>query len=252
MNRHSSLQANANVFLRYLPHLKSPDFNASTAAWPKKIKQVLHALSPTNKYLYDEIAAFIRNWPGKKWDIEKAAPDMEDPQAVINFFDALDEKFAAVEEQLAAFEEAKRKADEEARRRAEEAESRKVEEARVAAELQAAGVGVGDRDEGGQGEIAVSFMAADFADIEDGDGGGIGDPSAGDVNKSNEEEDEEEESTDDEPMEEGEGSGEGGEERPLAHRVQKKRGRKKKKMKKRVAQPAEPLQILNAEEMTDL
>ena len=105
---------------------------------------------------------------------------------------------------------------------------------------------------GGQGEIAVSFMAADFADIQDGDGGEISNPSAGDVNMSGEEEEEEDESTDDDPMEDEEEMGEGGEERPIARRAQKNRGRKKKKKKKRGVQPTEPLQILNAEETKDL
>ena len=255
MNRYPSLQAGADVFLRYLPSLESPGFRASTATWPNKIKQVLRALSPTNSYLHDELEAFIRDWPNKKWDIEKAAPEMDDPQVVINFFNTLDEKFLAVEEQLAAFEEARRKTEEDARRRAEEVESEKVEAARVAAELHAVGGGGGDRGEGGQDEVVVSFIAADFADTVGGDGVGMGDPSAGDVNKSNEEkedEEDEEEPTDDDQMEEVEESGEGGEERPIARRAQRKRGRKKRKKKKHGVQPAEPLQILNAEETTDL
>ena len=112
---------------------------------------MLLALSPVNNYLFDEIESFILNWPGKKWDIERAAPTMEDPSVVVNFFDALEEKVAAVEEQLAAYEEAKQKADEEARLQAEEVEDRKAEEARVAAELHAAGVGAGGSDGGGAG-----------------------------------------------------------------------------------------------------
>ena len=154
MNRHPSPQGGSTLFLRYLPLLNSPEFNASTQVWPKKIKNVLLALSPVNKYLFDEIESFILNWPGKKWDIEKAAPTMDDPPVIVNFFVALEEKFAAVEEQLAAYEEAKQKADEEARLQAEELEDRKSEEARVArvaAELLAAGVGAGGSDGGGAG-----------------------------------------------------------------------------------------------------
>ena len=153
-------------------------------------------------------------------------------------------------------EEAKQKADEEARLQAEEVEieSRKRREWRERRQsCMRQGSGQVVVTGGGQGEIAVSFMAADFADIQDGDGGGISNPSAGDVNMSGEEEEEEEdESTDDDVMEDEEEMGEGGEERPIARRAQKKRGRKKKKKKKRGVQPTEPLQILNAEETKDL
>ena len=158
MNRHPSPQADSTVFLRYLPALASPEFNASHLTWDKKIKQVLNALSPDNKYLFDEIESFIEKWPGKRWDIEKAAPDLDDPPVIVNFFVALEERFTAVEDQLAAFAEAKQKADEEARRQAEELEDRKSEEARaaiVAAELLAIGAGEGGSDGGGQDEIAT-------------------------------------------------------------------------------------------------
>ena len=141
------------MFLRYLPALASPEFNASHLTWDKKIKGVLNALSPDNRYLFDEIESFIEKWPGRKWDIEKAAPDLDDPPVIVNFFFALEERFTAVEEQLAAFAEAKQKADEEAQRQAEELEVRKSEEAKaaiVAAELLAIGAGKGGSDGGGR------------------------------------------------------------------------------------------------------
>ena len=116
--------------------------------------------------------------------------------------------------------------------------------------------GKGGSDKGGQDEIETPFMAVDFASVQDGDGdgGGIIEPSEGDVNKSDEEEEEEEEeeedeSTDEDVMAE---KGEGGEDRPIARRARNKRGRKKKRKKKRGVQPTVPLQILNAEETKDL
>ena len=110
---------------------------------------MLKGLSPLNDYLIDELESFIVTWPKKKWEIEKAAPTMENPPVVTNFFDQLEEKLAAVEEQLVAHAEARQKAEEEERLRAEEVESRKAEDARLAAELQAAGAGPGGNGGGG-------------------------------------------------------------------------------------------------------
>ena len=110
------------MFLRYIPVLSSPEFRTSQAAWPKTIRAVLKGLSPVNDYLIDEMESFITSWPGKKWEIEKTAPTMENPPIISNFFDRLEEKIAAVEDQLVAHAETRQRAEEEARLRAEEVE----------------------------------------------------------------------------------------------------------------------------------
>ena len=69
----------------------------------------MNGLSPLNNYLIDELDSFVAGWKGK-WEIEKAAPTIEDPPIVLNFFVLLGEKLAAVEDQLAAHEEARKKA----------------------------------------------------------------------------------------------------------------------------------------------